>query len=106
MDDQQLRGQLRSIGMWCFVKYFDEFCDCTSSEQNIATQIIEENPERKLKWGTAVIWRVNPARDIIKAGRAADALDMVSLSTSSKVTTDTKERAAELADHLRKSRPP
>ena len=103
MNNQQLKGKLRSIGMWCFVKYFDEFCDSTVPKEDVATLIVEDNPERELKWGAAVVWRVNFARDIIKAGRALDALDIVRLSESSKVSAHTKERAAELAARLRKS---
>ena len=48
MNDATLERKLHSIGMWCFVKYFDEFCDYTLSQKHIATLIVEDNP--KLKW--------------------------------------------------------
>ena len=103
MNDDQLKGKLRSIGMWCFVEFFDKFSDGTLSKEHVANLIVDDNPQRNLKYGAAVIWRVDPAREIIQAGRALDALDMVRLSTSPQVTARIKEKAAALAARLRES---
>ena len=92
MDDEQLDRKLQSIGLWCFVTYFEEFCNDTVSDQDVAALIVDENP--RLAATSALIRRVYPARNIIKAGRAEEALIICS---KSKVPKHIQEKAAELA---------
>ena len=102
MNDQQLDRNLRSIGKECFATFFNEFCDRSLSNEDVAAKIKDERGYTdKACWS-----RTSHARSIIKAGRASDALDMVRHSTSPRVTPHTKERAAELAARLRASELP
>ena len=100
MNDQQLDRNLRSIGKECFVTFFNEFYDCSLSNEDVAIQIKEERGHYTEKSCQS---RTSHARSIIKAGRALDALDMIRSSASSQVKAHTKERAAEIAAYLRKS---
>lgn len=97
MNDQQLDRNLRSIGKECFVTFFGELCDLELTNEAVARYIAQD-------WGcdegAALTWRVNPARKIVQAGRAADALD---ICARSRLPAHTRDRAAELAAHLRKS---
>ncbi len=102
MDDQQLDRNLRSIGKECFVAFFEQFCDSSLSNADIAAQIREERGYTD----KACLSRTSHARSIIKAGRAIDALDMVCQSTNSQVTDLTKLRATALAIWFREYGPP
>ncbi len=99
MNDQQLDRNLRSIGKECFVRFFEEFSDPTLSNDDVAALVKEERGYTD----KACRSRTSHARSIIRAGRAADALDMVRLSQSPKVTAHTKEQAASLAARLRET---
>lgn len=101
MNDQQLDRNLRSIGKECFVSFFQQFCDSSLSNADVAEQI------RKDRGYTdkACLSRTSHARSIIKAGRAIDALDMICQSTNLQVTDSTKVRAAALAIWFRESGP-
>lgn len=90
MNERQLERNLRSVGKECFIAFFKEFCDFQTSNEDLAAQI-------KSKRGytdKACRSRTSHARTIIKAGRAADALRLVSLSTHPRVTAHTKQRAS------------
>ena len=95
MNDQQLNQHLKSIGKECFVTFFGELRDLELLNETVARYIAED-------WGVdryaALTWRVNPARKIIAAGRAKDAL--VSISKSRGVPPNIRDRAAVLADSL------
>ena len=96
MNDQQLDRNLRSIGREAFVTYFKEFCDRSRSNEDIAAQIEEERGYTAKSCRS----RTSHARSIIGAGRAMDALIMVSRSTSPSVPGHIKEKAAELVREL------
>ena len=96
MNDEQLDRNLRSIGREAFVTYFKEFCDRSRSNENIAAQIGEERGYT----ANSCRSRTGHARGIIGAGRAMDALIMVSRSTSPLVPGHIKEKAAELVREL------
>ena len=96
MNDQQLDRTLRSIGREVFVTYFKEFCDRSRSNEGIAAQIEEERGYTAKSCRS----RTSHARNIIGAGRAIDALIMVSRSTSPLVLRHIKEKAAELVREL------
>lgn len=100
MNDEQLDRNLRSIGKECFVTFFNEFYDCSLSNEDVAIQIKEERGHYTDKSCRS---RTSHARSIIKAGRALDALDVIRSSVSSQVKAHTKERAAEISAYLRKS---
>ena len=104
MNDQQLERNLQSIGKICFVTYFKEFSDFYRSREEVAAQIANESrgpTGKRLSYDAALTRRVYPARNIIKAGRASDALLLVSKSKSPQVPNHIKEKAAEMARSLK-----
>ena len=76
MNEQQLVGTLKSVGMRCFVKYFRQFCDPSLSNEDIAAQIEEAEGYSP----TTCRSRVSSARRIIRAGRGRDALTIIANS--------------------------
>ena len=76
-----------------FVAYFAEFCDRSRSNEDVAIQIEEERGYTEKSCRS----RTSHARGIIGAGRATDALAMVSRSTSPRVPDHIKIWASELA---------
>ena len=97
MNDDQLDRNLRSIGKKCFVTFFEEFCDCTLSNRDVASKIARD---MDCDYGAALTWRVNPARKIIEARRAADALTICS---ESRLPAQIKDKATILAAQLRET---
>ena len=99
MDNQELDRKLRSIGKECFVTFFGELSDFELSNEAVARYIAED-------WGrdynAALTRRVYPARNIVKAGRAEDAL--IICSKSPKLSDRIRERANSLAVCRRESR--
>ena len=94
MDDLKLADNLGYIGKECFVTFFEEFCNFSRSNEDVAAQIAVE---RSCSYDAALTWRVYPARNIIKAGRSKDALIICS---TSRLAVHIKERAATLATRL------
>ena len=92
MNDQQLDRNLQSVGREIFVAYFAEFCDQSRSSEDVAIQIEEERGYT----GKSCRSRTSHARSIIRAGRATDALVLVSHSTSPRVPDHIKICASEL----------
>ena len=92
MNDQQLARKLQSVGREVFVAYFADFCDRSRSNEDIAAQIEKERSYTD----TSCRSRTSHARSIIGAGRATDALAMVSCSTSPRVPSHIKERASKI----------
>ena len=92
MNDQQLDRNLQSVGRGIFVAYFTEFCDRSRSNEDVAAQIEEERGYTDKSCRS----RTSHARSIIGAGRATDALAMVSRSTSPRVPEHIKIRASGL----------
>ena len=99
MNDQQLDRNLRSIGKECFVTFFEQFCDWSLSNADVAAQI----KKRRGYTDKACLSRTSHSRSIIKAGRSIDALEIVRQSTSTQVTAHTKDKAAALAALFRES---
>ena len=93
MNDQQLDRNLRSVGREVFVAYFTDFCDRSRSNEDVAAQIEEERGYTDKSCRS----RTSHARSIIWAGRATDALVMVSCSTSPRVPSQIKKKASGLA---------
>ena len=93
MNDRQLAGNLNNIGEKCFVTFFGKLCDLERSDEAVARCIAED-------WGrsysAALTWRVRPARKIIAAGRAKDAL--VICSKSRGLPRHIRDKAAVLAE--------
>ena len=94
MNDQQLKRNLQSIGMACFVKYFDEFAN--QSRPNSA--VAEILRQRESYTPASCSGRVSTARSIIKSGRASDALLLI--AAASKMDYRTAQQAKTLADNL------
>ena len=95
MNDVQLDRNLRSIGKECFVTYFWRFHNLSVPNREIALQIQEE---RGYTWN-ACQNRTSAARSIIKAGRAKDA--MIIISKSERLAHRTRKEAREIASRLR-----
>ena len=89
MNDHQLDRNLQSVGREIFIAYFSEFCDRSRSSEDVAIQIEEERCQGRRQ-------NIPVGRSIIRAGRATDALAMVSRSTSPRVPDHVKIRASEL----------
>ena len=97
MNDAQLERRLNSVGKGCFVDYFHRFSDWSLTNQDIS-EILQEEMGYMEK---ASLTRVSGALRIIKAGRAIDALEIV---RGSRAEARIRERAAEIADNLRRER--
>ena len=90
MHDYQLSDALNSMGKACFVEYYCKFADFSLSNQEVV-EILMQNYTR----GVSNI-RVSNARRIIRAGRAKDALTII--SQASRVSPQAIVRAKELLD--------
>jgi hypothetical protein len=73
MEDKWLKRYLKSVGMGCFIRYFNQFNDPDLSNSEIA-DIIYEEMDYTYK---ACNSRVGHARMIIRAGKAQDAFEMI-----------------------------
>ena len=89
MNEQQLVGTLKSVGMRCFVKYFRQFCDPSLSNEAVAAQIEEAEQYSRKTCRT----RTSGARRIINAGRGRDALTIIA---NSRADARTRQEAARL----------
>jgi hypothetical protein len=94
MDDKRLDRNLRSIGMDCFVSYYNLFADEMLSNAEIADIIFKERGYTFKACNS----RTSHSRAIIRAGRAKDALEMV--TSSSRVSSNITEKAQELLQTL------
>ncbi len=90
-----MRSHLKSLGMGCFVNYFEKFRDLSISNQEVA-EILQEEMGYKVPASHS---RTSTARSIIKAGRAIDALDLIAGSNAAPTVRD---RAARIATSLRR----
>ena len=77
MNDEQLDRALRSIGKECYVTFFGELCDLDLLNETVARYMSED---RGCDYEAALTRRVHPARKIIIAGSARDALIVCSRS--------------------------
>ncbi|OKH14679.1 hypothetical protein [[Limnothrix rosea] IAM M-220] len=73
MNDDQLTKSIQSMGMGCFVKYFEAFSDLSKSNQDLVEALMKiegytENGSRT---------RVSRARQIIDKNFAMDALKII-----------------------------
>ena len=91
MNDTQLERRINSIGKRCFVEYFEHFAD-----ESISRSVLIELMYSKEKWSTCGN-RISSARSIIKAGRARDALQII--SCAKKVSKAIRDEARRLHDH-------
>ena len=94
MNYHQQQRNLQSVGMACFVNYFDEFTN--PSRPNWA--VAEILRQRESYTPSSCSGRVSTARSIIKAGRAHDALLLI--AAASKMDYRTAQQAKTLADNL------
>ena len=94
MDDDKLDRNLQSVGKCCFVNYFDDFAGGLSSDAVVDLLMKNESYAEK-----ATRARVSTARSIIKAGRAKDALRVI--SGASRVPESVRVRAMKIAEGLR-----
>ena len=95
MTDQQLKRYLQTIGKSCFITFFDELYDRALPDETVAGHITER---WKRSESSALTRRVRPARRIIDAGRAKDAL--LDCANSKGLPRPIRDKAAALADSL------
>ena len=84
---------LMSVGMECFVTYFELFNSCNLSNRDIAEQIFRD---RDYTWKSCQS-RTSKARSIIRAGRTRDALEKI--ITSNRVSEQTRNKATRIWNH-------
>jgi hypothetical protein len=77
MDDKQLKRTIRSIGMSCFVKYFEQYQNMAISNEDLIELLKNNEGYTDIACGT----RVAHSRRIIRADRGADALLEITQST-------------------------
>ncbi|TRL36106.1 hypothetical protein FM996_06190 [Methylosinus sporium] len=94
MNDNQLARRLRSVGMACFVQYFELFSDKSISNAAAAAIIVAKESYAE----TATNTRVSLARRIIREGRARDALRMIAGATN--VDPEAASRARSLVSTI------
>ena len=94
MTDQQLKRNLQTAGMACFVKYFDALTNLALPNPEVVkiVQQHESYADQSCKS------RVSHARSVIRAGRTHDALLLIAASAS--VKSEIAEQAKTLADAL------
>lgn len=76
MNDEQLARSVQSIGMGCFVKYFEAFNNGNISNEDLIDALMKIEGYEE----TGVRTRVTQSRRIIKDGRAVEALKLVTSS--------------------------
>jgi hypothetical protein len=91
MNDAKLARSLQSVGMTCFVKYFEYF----------ASDIPREAVIEKLKSTTTYTYnscesRTSSSRRIIRSGLAKEALALIVGSESPIITNETRKKAQRL----------
>lgn len=91
MNDEQLARNLKSVGMVCFVEYFEYFDGNMTRED-----VIEKLKATTTYTDKSCASRTSHARSIIKANAAKKALQMVISSESPKISEVTRRRAKEL----------
>ena len=91
MNDQQLKRNLQSISKEGFVKYFHLFSDFSRSNEEVVAVIKSEMDYTDKSCKS----RTSHARSIIKAGRARDALIIISKSV--RVPASVKDEADGIA---------
>ena len=90
MNDEQLDRALQSVGMGCFVKYFDEFSKESQSVDVAELLFRNENwTERSCRS------RVSHARRIVRAGRSMDTLKRIGAAT--RVSESVRDEALQIA---------
>ena len=77
MDDEQLKRLIQSAGMACFVKYYKDLINFSLSDRSLIEKILETDGYTELACST----RVLKSRQIIRAGRAGDALKRIAISS-------------------------
>jgi len=92
VDDQELNRMLGRIGKACFVTYFREFDNSSMPNKEVIEILMHDEGYTKNSCQT----RVSNACRIIKAGRAKDALMIISASPrmSSEIVAKAKRLAA------------
>ena len=94
MNDQQLDRALQSIGMECFVTCFREFDNPALSTKAVVEILMRDRGYAEKSCQN----RTRGARRIIRAGRAKDALMII--SESSRVPSEIAAKAKRLAAGL------
>ena len=94
MDENQLNRSLQSIGMKCFVDYYDKFCDDKMSNVDLIELLMNNEGYKESGCKT----RVSQSRRIIKAGMSVAAFKKI--VKSSRLEGSTLNKAKVLLDSL------
>ncbi|HCR70935.1 MAG TPA: hypothetical protein DIW23_05795 [Anaerolineae bacterium] len=90
MNDTQLKRSIQSVGMKCFVKYFEHFLDSTIKNDELVELLMKN--EGWIESGCKT--RVAQAKRIINHGKSKDALKII--VNSSKIDAEINLQAKEL----------
>jgi hypothetical protein len=96
MDDNPLTRHLQAVGMACFVHYYERFADANISNADVIAEIFRNEGYTEKSCRS----RTGHARGIIRANQSHDALQRVVDANPLRVSEETRERAANLRDHL------
>jgi hypothetical protein len=91
MNNKQLKRSLQTIGMRCFVNYFEDFTDLNKTCDALIEMLIEDKNYQE----SGARSRVNSARRIIREGKAKDALHLV--MAANRIPEEVREKATQLA---------
>ena len=102
MDEAKLAIQVDMIAKLTFVIYHDLLADFSQTDQAVAELLSRKlsHPGKEITLQNALTWRVLPARKIIKAGQAKEAMLLISRSDSPRLSKQIKQKAAEIAEQL------
>ncbi len=89
MTEEQLARKLQSVGMACFVKYFECFSSETMPREDIIEKLKSENGYTE----KSCVSRTGHARSIFQAGLATVALRKIISSDSPRVSESTRAKA-------------
>ena len=92
MNDEQLARNLKSVGLACFVEYFE----CFASESMSREDVIEKLKSETNYTEKSCVSRTGHARSIIQAGLAKAALEKIISSDSPLVSESTRAKACGL----------
>ncbi len=95
MNDDQLLRNLRSVGMTCFVEFYEIFSSETMSREDVIERLKSERNYTEKACSTRVI----KARSIILSGLANQALQKIVNSESQRILESTKVKARELLNN-------
>ena len=95
MDDEKIERYLSIIGKQTFVTYYDLLADLDLTDKEVAKAIAKE---LDCTFNSALTWRVQPARTLIRSGQTQTALMII--SRSNRLPAHITQQASNLATEV------